>query len=319
MDLAKRALAGNRGFGVYAVLVLLYGTMFFYRPDFMQMENIFTMLRQASALGVLTLGQLFVISAGDVDLSVVGIMQLSTSIFMLAFLTFGPMGFVAGVFIALAICVLIGLINGILVTKYRVQAFLSTLFMGAVIIGIRRIIFGTTPMGIAPELLTRIVRGERPGWFPNAALIFLVCAVICFIVFNKTAFGRRVMYTGTNRKTAFFSGVNTGHTRMIGFCISAVSALAASMILIGFTGFAAQDVMGIGMEMDALIAAVLGGNILGGGRASVVGAVGGVLVITLVTNAVMLFGLTIQYQYVVNGTILIIVTLISTFAAGRSQ
>lgn len=302
----------NQYNSVYIILAFLCIAAFVYKPMFMQIDNIYVMLRQASALGVLTLGQLFVVSSGGVDLSVSAIMQAAIVVFMLGANALGEMGLWLGIALSFVLGVAIGLINGVIVAKYHVQPFLTTLFTGGILVGLRRIITGVTPMGVAPSGIISLVKGERTGTFPNAALIFLVAAVLVYILFNTTVFGRKVMSIGANPVASLFSGVRIQRVSIATYCISGVAAVLAAIVMVGYTGYADQEALGKGMEMDSLVAVVLGGNFLGGGKASVLGAIGGVLATTFILNIVILFGLEIQYQYVIKGLILLAVTFISS-------
>ena len=308
----------NQYNSVYIILMILCMAALIYQPGYMQTKNIYMMLRQASALGILTLGQLFVVSAGGVDLSVVAIMQVAATVFMYCSNTFGTLGIVVGILLSFVAGIAVGLVNGIIIAKYRVQPFLTTLFTGVIFVGIRRVLAGVAPMGVAPVSIMEIVKGEQPGAFPNAAVIFLMAAALVFVVFNFTIFGREVMSIGTNPTAALFSGIKIDRIKIATYCISAAAAVISAIILVGYTGYADQDALGKGMEFDSLVAVVLGGNFLGGGRASVMGAVGGVLVTTLLINIVILFGLKIQYQYVVKGLILLVVTFIASFVRKSS-
>ncbi len=302
----------NQYNSVYIVMVLLCVAAFIYKPSYMQAENIYVMLRQTSALGMLALGQLFVISAGGVDLSVAATMQGAVTIFMFSSNTYGPAGLVVGIVLSLIAGLIVGLINGIIIAKFKVQPFLTTLFTGAILVGIRRVFAGVTPMGVAPRQIMDIVKGEKSGAFPNASLIFLFFSVIVFVIFKYTVYGRKIMSVGTNPTAALFSGYKIDRIKISTYCISALAAVLSSIVMVGYTGYADQEALGKGMEMDSLVAVVLGGNYLGGGRGSVVGTVGGVLVTTLIINIVILFGFEIQHQYVVKGVILLLVTFIAS-------
>src|SRR5690606_37970247 len=139
-----------------------------------------------SSLGILALGQLFVISSGGVDLSVAAIMQGAAVIFMACFKSYGDTGLAVGILISLMAGLVVGFLNGAIIAKYKVQPFLTTLFTGTILTGIRRVFTGVAPMGVAPQKIMNIVKGEKTGHFPYAALIFLFFAVIAFVVFRYT-------------------------------------------------------------------------------------------------------------------------------------
>jgi ribose transport system permease protein len=288
-----------------------------YKADFLGSENIFNMLRQASALGVLTSGALFVIVGGGVDLSVAATMQMAIVIYTFGFNFFGTWGLVVGSILALLLGVVMGIINGVIVTKFHVQPFLTTLFTGSILTGIRMIVVGPYSVGVVPDGI-RLLGNDSTGVVPNSTIIFFVVIIVCLVVFNKTVFGRQLVAVGTNRLAALFSGINADMTIIKSYCICGLLAVLASMLLSGYTGYADMW-LGQGYEFNALVAAVIGGNYLGGGRGSIIGVLGGVLVTTLLLNVVLLFGLPIAFQYVVKGAILIAATLIGALAVSRRR
>lgn len=296
---------------VYLVLVILVLSALVYRPSFFRLDNVNMILRQASALGILTMGHLFVISAGCVDLSVAAIMQMSIAVFMVSVRMMGEEWLLVGILISLVVALAIGLLNGVIVARWKVQPFLATLFMGAILIGIRNLAFGTTPLGVPPAPLVFAIKGTSETIISNSIFMFLFVALITYIIINHTVFGRRIMMVGTNKIAAAFSGIRVNRTIITAYCISAISAVFAGIVATGYLGFADQTTIGNGMEMDSMVAAVLGGNYLSGGRASVGGAIGGVLAMSLILNIVVLFGLDIRFQYVLKGLILIAVVYVS--------
>lgn len=294
---------------IYLVLFILCLSAFVYEPQFFRAENINLMLRQSSALGILTIGHVFVISCGCIDLSVVATMQISIAMFMIIVKQYGEMMLFPGLVVSLLVVLLIGFINGVVVAKYKVQPFLSTLFIGIIITGIRKLVSGVTPLGAPPAVLINAIKGGKV--ISYSILWFAATALVAWFIMSRTVFGRNVMMVGTNVKAALFSGVPTERVVIFSYCICALSAMLAGIVASGYLGFADQTSIGNGMEMSSLAAAVLGGNYLSGGRASISGAVGGALAMTLMLSIVILFGLEIQYQHVLKGLVLLAVVAVS--------
>lgn len=298
---------------VYLILFIICVAAFINNRNFFAFDNVNTMLRQGSSLGVVTMGTIFVIATGCVDLSVAAILQMSIGIFMLFVKRLGEGALLYGILASLAFGVAIGLVNGIIVTRYKVQSFLATLFIAAILGGVMRLVMGVTPMGVPPAMLVNTIKGSRIGEMSNSVLIFIVVAIIALVLLRKTVWGRKVELIGLNLTAAHFAGVDVERTITITFGLNGVLAAIAGIMSAGYIGFADQMTLGSGMEMDALVAAVLGGNFLGGGKASVIGAVGGALAITLIINIVILFGLDIRFQYIVKGVLLLSVTCAAQF------
>ena len=298
---------------VYLVLFIICLAAFINNRNFFAFDNVNTMLRQASSLGVVTMGTIFVIATGCVDLSVAAILQMSIGIFMLFVKRLGEGALPYGILASLAFGAAIGLVNGIIVTRYKVQSFLATLFTAAILGGVMRLVMGVTPMGVPPAVLVNTIKGSLIGEMSNSVLIFIVVAIIALVLLRKTVWGRKVELIGLNSTAAHFAGVDVERTVTITFGLNGVLAAIAGIMSTGYIGFADQMTLGSGTEMDALVAAVLGGNFLGGGKASVIGAVGGALAITLIINIVILFGLDIRFQYIVKGVLLLSVTYSAQF------
>jgi len=298
---------------VYLILFLICAAAFINNRTFFAFDNVNMMLRQASPLGVVTMGTVFVIASGCVDLSVAAILQMSIGIFMLFVKRLGEGALAYGILASLAFGVAIGVINGIIVTRYKVQSFLATLFTAAILGGVMRLVMGVTPMGVPPTVLVNTIKGSLIGEMSNSVLMFIVVAIVALVMLRKTVWGRKVELIGLNPRAAHFAGVDVERTITITFGFNGVLAAIAGIMSVGYIGFADQMTLGSGMEMDALVAAVLGGNFLGGGKASVVGAVGGALAITLIINIVILFDLDIRFQYIVKGVLLLSVTYAALF------
>jgi ribose/xylose/arabinose/galactoside ABC-type transport system permease subunit len=298
----------NQHNGVYVILAVLLIISAMYNPRFVQANNLLTMLRQGSALGILTIGQLFVIVSGGVDLSVAATMQMSIYIFMFGYNHLGIPGLIIGVFGAIVFGVIAGMVNGIVVVKYHVQPFLTTLFTGIIITGIRMIIVGIKPAGNIPDLIRFFGRDKTLG-IPNALIVFIICSLIAYFVFEKTVFGRKLIAVGTNYLAAMFSGIKADSIIITSYVLCSVLAVLASIVLAGYIGFADQWIAA-GYSFDSLIAAVIGGNYLGGGRGSIIGTIGGALTMTFVINFVTLLGFSAPLQHVVSGIVLILALFI---------
>ena len=309
MSIARRRIL-NQHNSVWLILVVICMCALVYKPAFFQYDNVNMIFRQAAALGILTLGHVFVICCGCVDLSLVSMMQMAIAIFMTVVRAGGEGMLGVGLLVSLVFIMLIGLVNGILVAVCNVQSFLSTLFTGVVLVGIRNVFSGSTPLGVPPAVLINTIKGN--GIVSNCIYIFLVVGVIAYIILSRTVFGREVKMVGVNSTAAGFSGVKVQRIIILCYCISAFCALLAGIVATGYLGFADQTTIGDGMEMDSMVAAVLGGNLLSGGKASVGGAIGGVITMTLMLNVVVLFGLSVEYKYILKGVILLIVVLAST-------
>lgn len=296
--------------GIYFALLIVLIVARFLSPAFYQSTNIFNVLRQASALGILSVGQTIVMIAGGIDLSVAATMQLAT--IAIAELS-GARGLpvLPAILIVLLLSALVGVANGLLVTRYRVPAFVATLFLGSVVTGARLVYTRATPSGVLPPAIR--VLGRDSTWLvPNAALIFVVMAILADILLTRTSFGRKLYSVGGNTRAAWLSGVSVNRIRFISYILSAVLAGIGGLVLAGYVGYADQWI-GRGYELDSVAAVVIGGTSFAGGRGSIRGTIAGVLLVTVLLNLVLLLNLNVQWQLVVKGLVIIFAVALYSF------
>lgn len=302
----------NKHTGVFLILAIILIISALFSPSFIGANNMLAMLRQASTLGILTIGQLFVIIGGGVDLSVESILQMAITIFMYGHKNFGDSGLIYGLLAAFLFGMLAGFINGILVIRFNVQPFLTTLFTGTIITGIRMIWVGIESAGNVPDFI-RFFGRDKTFNIPNAVIVFLLIAIIASVIIKRSVYGRKLIAVGTNYQTSVYSGIKSQRTVIISYMISGVMAVLASIILSGYIGFADRWI-GAGLSFNSLIAAVIGGNYLGGGRGSVVGVIGGALLMSIIINFVTLLGLSHAFQHILSGFVLIFTIIIGSLS-----
>jgi len=289
--------------GVFIGLLLVLIVAAIVSPVFYKPENIFNVLRQGSALGIVSIGQAIVILGGGFDLSVAAVMQLA--VIASAELTVGREEYAIPVLlVCIAMGTVVGLVNGLIVIKRRVQPFVATLFVAVIIIGIRMAYTGGAPSGQLPSIL-RFFGRDSTGPVPNATLIFFLMAAVAFILLRYTVFGRRIYAMGGNREAARLSGINVDRLAILSYVVCGSLASLAGLILAGYIGYADQWI-GTGYDLDSIAAAVVGGVSLAGGRGGIAGTVAGVLLITILLNIVLLLNLDAQYQYVVRGFVILL-------------
>jgi ribose/xylose/arabinose/galactoside ABC-type transport system permease subunit len=289
-------------YGVYLALLLTSLVAAAISPAFYRPTNIFNVLRQSSALGILSVGQTIVMIGGGLDISVAAIMQLAT--IAAAEITQGENTLVVpAVLVCLALGAGVGLINGVIISKRRVPPFVATLGVSLAITGARMVYTKATPSGTLPSLL-RVLGQHRIGPVPVAALAFAVVAGAAAVVLNWTTFGRRLYATGGNRQAARLCGVNVDRVSILTYVVSGLLSAVAGLVLAGYVGYADQW-MGRGVELDSIAAAVVGGTSFAGGQGGVAGTIAGVLLVSILLNVVLLLNLNVQYQLVVKGLVII--------------
>jgi ribose/xylose/arabinose/galactoside ABC-type transport system permease subunit len=271
-------------------------------PVFFQPKNIFNILRQASALGILAVGQTVVVIAGGIDLSVAAVMQLAGV--SVAEITKGSN---ATVWIALPVVLaagaLIGFGNGLLVAKRRVQPFISTLFVGLLVTGLRLLVTRATPSGVLPPAI-RTIGSASAGPVPNALIIFAAVAAAVSIILVRTTLGRRIFAVGGNVRAAALNGISVDRITILSYVVSGLLAAVSGVVLVGYLGYADQEI-GTGYDLDSIASVAVGGAVLGGGKGRVSGTVAGVLLMAILLNLVLLLKIRVEYQLVLRGVVIL--------------
>lgn len=292
---------------IYVVLALLILISSLVSPVFLKPGNIANMLRQASSLGVATVGQTFVILIGGIDLSVAAVVALMSVLAANMMNGEDRLALPVALF-CLAVATLVGVTNGLLVTKLKIPAFIATLGMILLVQGIRFLYTQGAPKGSIPDALRFWGRGTV-GTIPTAIIVWAVIVIIAVIVLDRTTFGRRIYAVGGNQQAAMLSGVKVDNIVIACYTICSFLAGVAGLMLTGYIGLA-DNWLGRGYELDSIAAVVVGGTVLKGGRGSILGSVAGVFIITILYNLVLLIGLDEEVQRIVKGLAIILAVAI---------
>lgn len=300
----RRLIGLARRHGVYLFLVLLMLVSGIVSPSFFSLENLGNLLSQLSPLAIVVVGQTFVILTGGLDLSVASIMATAA----VAATSFHgrDSDIPAVVAVGLGVGLATGLANGLLVTKRRVSPFLATLATMIVLQGVRFAWTNGAPSGSVPPLLRIIGAGSTHG-LPYNVFVLLAVALVCGLVLHVSTFGRRVYITGGNPATARLVGIDADRVVIACYMISGLLAALAGLVLSGFVGVV-DNFVGKGFELNSIVAAVIGGVALSGGRGTLPGALAGAAIMVTVFNAVLLFGLPVQFQIIIQGVVIIVAT-----------
>ncbi|NJN96525.1 MAG: ABC transporter permease [Anaerolineales bacterium] len=287
---------------IYIILLVLIVVASLISPVFLRARSITNLLRQASTLGIVSVGQTFVILTGSIDLSVASVMALMSV--LAANLMKGEDSLALPVaLLCLGVAVIIGLVNGLMITKLRIPAFIATLGTILIVQGIRFVYTGGAPKGSIPEALRFWGRGAL-GPIPTAVIIWVVIIIAAVVILRQTTLGRRIYAVGGNPHTAHLSGVNVHGVIIASHVICSFLAGVAGLVLTAYIGLA-DNWLGRGFELDSIATVVVGGTALQGGKGSVLGSVAGVLIITILFNLVLQLNLDEETQRIVKGIVII--------------
>lgn len=286
----------RRELGMFVAFVCMCAGLWFSNPDFLGSSNLVNTTRQISMLGIYSLGIAFVIIAGGIDLSIGSVIGLTGVIIAkMSAPGAGGLGYSlwVGIPVALGVALLIGLIQGLLITRLKLQPFIVTLGGMLLLRGVSQTIVegGTLSLGGSPLLQlanggTLSVAGEPLISYP--VLIFAAVAVVATYVLHFSVFGRYVYAIGGNREAAEYSGINVRRVETMTYMISAGLAGIAGICYASYIGQMSQQV-GVAYELYAISAVVLGGCSLRGGQGTVLGVVIGSAIMRVIDNGINMF------------------------------
>jgi ribose transport system permease protein len=288
--------------GVLAPLLLFVGIFYVLNPVFLSPISVTTMLRAMSFVGIIGIGQTLLLISGAFDLSVGSTAGLGAIIFSYAMVKMNlpiPVAVLAG----LGTGAIVGLVNSFNVLKLGVPAFIATLGMLYIAKGITFLISKGYTIYPFPEVLQKFGPAEPFGtsW---SFVIFVVLAVIAYLVLSKTTFGRKLYAVGGNPEVARLAGISPSAIQLSGFVITGMCAALAGILLSAriVTG---SPTIGLGWELNVIAGVVIGGVSLFGGSGSIPGAVIGLLIMQVVTSGLVVVGVDPYWQTVAVGVIMI--------------
>lgn len=291
--------------GALVMLVVVCIAGFIRYEAFLTQENLLNIVRQNSMLGIIALGMTFVILTGGIDLSVGALLAVAGVIAA----NLADRGLFIALVAAVAATTILGLINGLVIAKARIQPFIVTLAMMIAARGLALAATGEQSVRISGEDFTWLGRGLIGDFLPIPILILIVAFAVGWLVLNHTRFGRNVFAVGDNDEAARLMGLNISRVTVAVYAISGALAGLAGVMLASRLG-AGQPVAGTGYELDAIAAVVIGGTLLTGGQGSVLSTLVGVLLLGVIFNLFNLEGtISPWYQLVLRGVILLFVVV----------
>lgn len=300
-------------YGTVFALIALVTVIGIMRPEFISVNNIFSIVRQSSINGFMAFGMTMVILTGGIDLSVGSTLALS-SVVCAGMITSG-----VPVPIAMMISVLLGLglgfTSGLLITKGKLQPFIATLVTMTVYRGLTFIFTNGKPISdltkveySGAEILKYFGRGDFLG-IPFPVILFFITYILFYIYLNNTTGGRKIYAIGSNDKCAKLAGISITKTKLFVYSISGAMAAISGLILASRLN-SAQPTLGTGYELDAIAAVALGGTSMNGGRGRISGTLIGVLIIAVLSNGLNILDVSSYYQDVVKGLVILIAVLL---------
>jgi len=304
-------------YGIVFALILLIAGISIAEPKFLNPTNIFNVLTQISIYGIMALGMTLVIIAKGIDLSVGSILAfagiVAASLGQVAtattkfFPNLGELPVIVPILAALAIGALIGGINGGLIAYTGIPAFIATL-------GMMTMARGATLMYTTGKPITQftpdfLFLGGKIGIVPVPVIIYILMALITWVLLNHTSFGKNIYAIGGNTKAAEISGVDVKKNLLLLYAFCGLMSAVAAIVFAGRVG-SVHPGAAVGYELTAIAASVIGGTSFDGGLGTVGGAVIGALVLGVLRNGLTLLGVQAYWQQILEGMIIIVAVII---------
>ncbi|MHB1376309.1 MAG: ABC transporter permease [Candidatus Humimicrobiaceae bacterium] len=290
--------------GVITALVALYLILGFSTKHFFDFNNLISILRASSYVGIMSLGMVFVISEREIDLSVGGIYNLTGLVTALMLVKGLPilLAILVGILIGMA-C---GLLNFGLSYAFKIPMIIITLGTMSVYKGFGLVISQASPIYkfSRDTWFVKVVGVTLFGKIPTGVVVLLVLTAVLALVYGFTIFGTRVRAIGSNPEAAKFSGININKYRAMVFALMGALCAVASTLEVAFLQ-AGNPSMGGGIEMMVIAAAIIGGTSLAGGQGSVIGALIGAVIISVIRNGIVQLGVDIYWSATVTGFVII--------------
>ena len=298
-----------RQYVIYAgfVVIFIFFSITLGEKGFLDPNNLLNIVRQTAMIAIMAVGMTFVLSAGEIDLSVGAVAGMTSVTTALAISKFGLIGGICG---GLLTGIVVGMVNGLLATRVGIPSFLVTLAMMGIARGSAMWVSNTAAIPILDKNYYFTFGSGNIGPVPVLLIWALIAAVIGHIVLRKTSFGRKMLATGGSETAARFTGIKTHNIKMQVLIISSLTAAFAGMLYAGRLR-SGRFQLGEGDELSVIAAAVLGGTSLFGGFGSVVGSIMGALMIGLINNGLILMGLEFSQQLIARGVIILLAVTVA--------
>ena len=296
------------------VLLVMFVALCFISPVFLTARNMTNILSQISFIAILSLGQTFVMLTGGIDLSVGSVLGISSMVGVTLMKSTGNV--VLSIAVMLLVGLVIGLINGTLVAKFDIPAFVVTLGMMQACRSADYLISGGHAVNKLPDAYRALAGGEI---FPGFRAYYIFIIILYFIihwVLSNTKLGRNTYAIGSNATAARLAGVNTTLYRMLPYIISGVLA-AVGGIIMGARFGAVDPNYGTDYEMSTLAAVVIGGTAMTGGKGTILGTAIGVIFMGVLSNGLDITGVSPYWQGVATGSVLIIALLVERLSSKK--
>lgn len=292
----------------YLILILLLVICSFASENFLTLGNIVNICQQYAGTTIISIGMLFVILTGGIDLSVGSVMAIGSVISAYGMVNMG-LGILPSVLIAMVLGILMGTVTGFFVAKTRIAAFVATLAMMTIAKGIAYMVSRGAPITTATGTISKLGTAKLLPFLTWLTVIAIIVVVLAWFVLNYTSYGRAVIAIGSNEEAVHLAGINVTPYMISVYAISGFCSAISGVIATSRTGIGSPAV-GAGIELDCIAACVIGGASLTGGSGTPIKTVVGVLILALIGNIMNLLAIPSYPQDIIKGIIIILAVLL---------
>ncbi len=289
--------------GILIVLFLFFGVK---SPVFLKVDTLMKLLKQASIYGIIAIGMTFVITSSGIDLSVGSVIGLSGIVVSMCMVSGIPV--ILSILIAIGASMLVGLFNGVLVHNAKVPPFIATMASMTVVRNVILLMTGAKTISNLPQSFTSFASGSVLG-IPNMFLTWLAIIFLGIFITGRTVFGRNIYAYGSNKESARLSGINISFTVYGVYIFSSIVCGIAGILMAARLGNGVPT-SGVGYELDAIAASVVGGASLDGGEGSVIGTVLGAMIMATLRQGGTLLGINSFIMEIMIGSLIAIAVVI---------
>jgi len=287
------------------VIIILFTLLI---PNYLSLTNLVTILITMTTICVLGVGVTFVLTIGEIDISMGALLSVPTVI--LAVLLRAGVPLLASFGLGLASALLIGFLNGMITIKIGLPSFITTLGTSGIAMGLSRIISGNTPIAVKNDIILNLFGKELFG-VPKIILWMFLLTIIGYFLLHKTRFGRNLQCVGDNREAAFLYGIDVKKTVTLAFIVCSIYVFFAGMLVLARTSFATPG-EGESLVLNAIVASVIGGTSIQGGKGSIIGAFFGAFFLAVISNGLFSLKFPSWTSNIIIGIIIIAILTISS-------
>jgi ribose/xylose/arabinose/galactoside ABC-type transport system permease subunit len=313
---------------ILAALIILMLALSFMHPNFFSRGNILDIVRVVSINGIIAIGMTMVLLTGGIDLSVGSTFALSGAITSSMIINsysnyptsqFLKLPLLPAIIVGLSVGAIIGLINGVIVTKLKIEPFIATLAMMGFARGLTYLYTGGYPINFKPLPSDFGWLGQGfLGGLPSPCIFFVCFILLGAILLSYTEFGRSLFAIGGSRQASRLSGIAVDRNIMLTYTFIGILSAVAGIIMSARVA-SASPVAGKGLEMDVIAGVVIGGTLQSGGRGSVLGTLIGVFIFGVIENGLNILGVPTYYKLIIKGLVIIAAVGYNSFVPQKKR